>query len=64
MLASYEGRSLSGGRPAFVKGSYRLLYLAGSQSFTYSQFFVQIHPPMLQYIHAQIKLFSMKDELP
>ena len=30
---------------------------AGSPSLTYPQFFLQIHPPMLQYIHVQVKPF-------
>jgi hypothetical protein len=57
MPASYvEGLYLATDRP-LLRVLTDFFILAGSRSLTYSQFFIQIHPPMLPYVHAQIKLF-------
>jgi hypothetical protein len=59
MPASYlEGLFLVADQP-LLKVLTDFPSLAGSPSLTYSQFFSQIHPPLLQNIHAQIELFYM-----
>ena len=64
MPASYvEGLYLVADRP-LLRVLTDFPSLVGSPPLTYSQFFIQIHPSILQYIQAQIKLFAMKVELP